>query len=963
MISLTHLQSLSKWLLVVVTLTVASIARLSADQIDWIWGEGREAENRPAEAQLEREFTIEKNSIGSAELRVVVDFAEAVVSINGRELATADREQHDLRQLDVTRWLEDGKNSISVRAKRLGGPAAIAIELALVQSSGEVRRICSGPTFRNASDGHDIRSFGRADLEEWWDIVRRPKIGAFDEYNQKERRSTGATPPEVPEGFALEVIHTAGENDGSWVSLEVDPQGRFVMGEERKGILRLTPGASRDVEPKLERIDDTLQAVHGLMFAHDSLYVIANASKGLFRLRDTDGDDQFDEVKQLHSIPGNAGDHGRHALALGKSGEIYSIHGDAVTIPDGFASLVPATREFGGSRKPLAGHLARTDVEGKRWEVVASGLRNPFGVAFNGHGELFTYDADSESHNGLPWYRPTRILHLVPGADYGWRKSDREIWPAAWPDGLPAISNIGKGSPTGVLSGTRSHFPAAYRNGLFALDWTYGRILAIHLVPQGASYVAHAEVFLSGRPLSVVDLDFDRDGSMVFVTGGQGTRSTLYRLRHVGPEADPRAPTAQEIERNRYSKKMRTLRRDLESRFAPGTEETVEFAWARLDHVDPFVRHAARIVLEHQPVELWSSRALAEKRPARALPALLALVRVAPADVDRSILPRIYELELQGVRPWLQLTAVRIATQIEQAHDRTKLLQLFEPIYPTGDHVTDRELCGLLVKHESESVIGATLKILTAEPRQEDAFHYLMVLSRARAGWTGDSRKAYFSLLNGALLYKGDRGLPGVVKSMRQTALESIPEPGRVEFAKMLDSKNDPDPADKIAPREFVKSWKVADLKPTAADRAYQPDLKRGKALFRGALCSQCHRFGTVGKPFGPDLTAVASRFGRQDLLTSLIEPSKNIAANHRSHVITMRDGTKHMGLVVWNGFRNSTLHIAPNPLALDQVVKIAKRDIAAHEESPISPMPPGLLNTLTREEVLDLLAYLGIAR
>jgi putative heme-binding domain-containing protein len=959
---LNHFNCLSR-VLIVVLIAIVPVARTSADQVDWIWSESREGD-RVAGVQLEKEFTIEKTSIDSAKLRVAVDFAEAAISINGTELAVANREKHDIRGVNVTRWLQGGKNTVSVQAKRLGGPAAMATELALTQNSGEVRRICSDTTWRNAGTGQGVRSFGRADVEPWWNIVRRPVIGAFDEYNQQVRRTVGATRPQVPEAFALEVIHSGGEKDGSWVSLEIDPQGRYVMGEERKGILRLTPGASPNDEPVLERIDDTLQAVHGLLFANDSLYAVANASKGLFRLRDTDGDDQFDEVVQLHSIPGNAGDHGRHALALGKSGELYSIHGDAVTVPDGFSSLVPATREFGESRKPLAGHLARTDADGKRWEVVASGLRNPFGVAFNRDGELFTYDADSEAHTGLPWYRPTRILHLVPGADYGWRRSDREIWPASWPDGLPAVTNIGEGSPTGVLSGARSQFPPAYQNALFALDWTYGRILAIHLVPQGASYVAHPEVFLSGRPLNVVDLDFDRDGSMVFVTGGQGTRSTLYRLLYVGPKADPRAETAQEIARSRYSEKMRALRRDLESHFKSDTDEAVGVAWANLDHVDPWIRHAARIVLEHQPLDHWKGRALEESQPGRALPALLALVRVAPADADEAIQSRLYQIEIAGVRPWLQLTAVRIATQIRQ-HDRTKLLRHFEPIYPTGEHAIDRELCELLVKHESEKVIDATLRILASEPRQEDAFHYLMALSQARSGWTSDSRRSYFSLLTGAQLYKGDRGLPGVVNAMQQAALENVPDADRAEFANMLARNNDPDPdpdpADKIPPRAFVKNWTVSELRPTPADRAYEPDLDRGKALFRGALCSQCHRFGTAGKPSGPDLTAVAARFGRQDLLTAIIDPSKDIGANHRSHVITMRDGKKHLGRVVWNGFRNSTLHIAPNPMALDQVVKIAKRDIAAHEESPVSPMPPGLLNTMTREEVLDLLAFLGI--
>ncbi len=941
----------SRFQLIAALIVTLSTARVSVGQVEWIWtttGNG----DRAAEVVIEKEFSVERASIDSAKLRIAVDFAEAAVSINGTERVHANREQSYVRGRDLSRWLHHGKNSISVRAKRLRGPAAIAVELAL-----GARRINSNSSWRDADDGREIRSFGRADVEAWWNIARRPKIGAFDEYNQKVRRTVGAKRPQVPDGFELDVIHTAGENDGSWVSLEIDPRGRYVMGEERKGILRLTPGDGLDTKPKLERINNNLQAVHGLLFAHESLYAMANSSKGFFRLRDTNGDDQFDEVTQLHAIPGNAGDHGRHALALGKSGKLYSIHGDAVTIPDGFSSLVPPTREFGESRKPLAGHLARTDADGKRWEVVASGLRNPFGVAFNRDGELFTYDADSESHTGLPWYRPTRILHLVPGADYGWRKSDRKIWRSEWPDGLPAITNIGKGSPTGVLSGTRSRFPQPYQDALFALDWTYGRILAIHLIPQGASYVAHPEVFVSGRPLSVVDLDFDREGSMVFVTGGQGTRSILYRLRYVGQAADPRPETQQKTARRSYSEKMRELRRQLESHFTSKKKKSVELAWTHLDHVDPWIRHAARIALEHQPLDIWQERALTEQKASRALPASLALVR---AGADEPVRSRLHEIGIESLEPWLQLTAVRIATQIKQ-HDEKNLRKQFEGIYPTGDHAIDRELCELLVDHESEKVIEATLGILATEPRQEDAFHYLMALSQARVGWTGESRMAYFSLLAGAHFYMGDRGLPGVVKAMQQAALKNVPEEDRAEFAEMLNQKSDPAPGEAIPQRAFVKNWTVSELKSNANERAYKPDLKRGESLFHAALCSRCHRFGKIGKPFGPDLTAVSARFGKRDLLAAIIEPSKIVGANHRSNIITMRDGKQHVGRVVWDGFRNSTLHIAPNPMALDQIVKIAKKDIVSHEESPVSPMPPGLLNTLTREEVLDLLAFLGV--
>jgi hypothetical protein len=74
--------------------------------------------------------------------------------------------------------------------------------------------------------------------------------------------------------------------------------------------------------------------------------------------------------------------------------------------------------------------------------------------------------------------------------------------------------DIGKGSPTAVAFGTKSHFPPRYREALFALDWAYGRIVAVHLAPRGSSYHAAAETFLRGQPLNVTDIEFGADGAM-----------------------------------------------------------------------------------------------------------------------------------------------------------------------------------------------------------------------------------------------------------------------------------------------------------------------------------------------------------------------------------------------------------------------------------------------------------------
>ena len=130
------------------------------------------------------------------------------------------------------------------------------------------------------------------------------------------------------------------------------------------------------------------------------------------------------------------------------------------------------------------GWIAKVDSSGQHWEMIASGFRNAFDLAFNQAGDMFTYDSDMEWDLGMPWYRPTRICHVTSGAEFGWRTGNAK-WSPAYPDNLPALLNIGQGSPTGVLHGQSANFPERYQDALFAFDWSFGIIYAIPFTTAG----------------------------------------------------------------------------------------------------------------------------------------------------------------------------------------------------------------------------------------------------------------------------------------------------------------------------------------------------------------------------------------------------------------------------------------------------------------------------------------------
>jgi len=121
----------------------------------------------------------------------------------------------------------------------------------------------------------------------------------------------------------------------------------------------------------------------------------------------------------------------------------------------------------------------------------------------------------------------------------------------------------------------------------------------------------------------------------------------------------------------------------------------------------------------------------------------------------------------------------------------------------------------------------------------------------------------------------------------------------------------------------------------------------------------KCHHFAQGGGNVGPDLSAVGSRFNHHDLLESIIEPSKVISEQYASLIVNTTGGDTVMGLVSEQNKDHITL--VTDPISGTKKT-IPTSQIKSKEISPISMMPPGLINVLTKEEILDLLAYLESA-
>lgn len=784
---------------------------------------------------------------------------------------------------------------------------------------------------------------------------------------------------ETRPGFEIEIVRHAGPEEGSWISLAWDDRGRVLVGREDKGILRFTFDESRKSVEKTESVNDTLLEPRGLLLAHNSLYVTANNSKGIYRLRDLDGNDTFEDVQLLRPLEGGVG-HGRNGMALGPDGMIYVALGNNVRVPAetdpdspyrnyALDRLLPTVWNeflFDSDVVPPAGYIARMDPEGKTWQLVAGGFRNAYDLAFNDRGDLFTYDADMEWDAGAPWYRPTCVMHVVPGGEYGWRQGT-SVWPDHFADALPRVVDIGLGSPTGVAFAKGEIFPPPYRDALFIVDWAYGRIISIHLSPRGASYSGRAETFVKGKPLNVTDLAFGPDGAMYFTVGGRRTRSALYRVKYVGTTISPVTKPDQ-----------------FAAVLAPRSLDDLDSTFAQLTSDDPFIVHAARNELERMPTESWQEQALSERDSKRALPALLALARCGETSIQAKLLARLCEFLSREIPERQRLIALRacqltlIRHGIPSDEQQRRLAEVALHNYPANSYAENYLRCELLVKLQAPETAGRTLALLdrmwsadassreaTATPVagaasvESKALFFIFTLRELRTGWSIDTRRQYLNWLKRAEQFRGAHYMPRFLTYIRSDALATFSNEERRALADEIAILGRLTVEDQLAspPRALVREWSVDEALAAVESHAGKTDLDRGRKLLAEAQCTRCHRRGTQGIPQGPDLTHAAARFSRRDLLDAIINPSRVIDDKYRTLLFKTTDDAVVTGTLV--GGDSSSLFIAADIQRPTEFRRIPKSEIAERQHSPLSPMPQGLLNTLTAEEVADLIAYI----
>ena len=836
----------------------------------------------------------------------------------------------------------------------------------------------------------------------------------------------------LPPGFKAEHLYNPlKDSAGSWVSMTFDDKGRLIASDQYGAMYRMEiPPIGTNLDSskiKAEKLSFDISSAkganpsgkikmgyaQGLVWAFNSLYVVVNhkgdslfkKTSGLYRLQDTDGDDGFDKITQLKLLVGEE-EHGPHSIKLSPDGKsLYIVAGNHTALPEGIGNyrlppvwkrdnILPDRFDLDSRTRDAAGWIAKVDSSGKNWELISAGLRNSFDIAFNEAGDLFTYDSDMEWDIGMPWYRPTRICHVTSGSEFGWRDANGK-WSPSFLDNLPPLLNIGQGSPTNLISVGNARFPQKFSNTLLAFDWSFGIIYAIYLQPDGSTYKARAEEFVSAAPLPLTDGVIGPDGALYFLTGGRKLESHLYRVYYGNGDSELVSAPDKKPTINDENK----LRRQLEQFHGKPDPAAINTAWPQLKNNDRFIRYAARIAIEHQPVAQWQERVLAEKDAVSLINAIAALVRHGNADLKNRMFDVLLGIDYKKLTASQQLDFLRVCELILSrmgkpgAKQVQNIITYLNPHYPAAGNEINRQLSKILVFVEDSSVVEKTLALIdvakddstdqqtvskssdlilrnpqygmdlagvltNTAPAQQ--IFYALALSEIKNGWTPELKEKYFKWFHHAYSFKGGRLYVGYLDKAREAALAVLPKDQYKQYASL--SSNTKSVSEVIDWVRIMsdggpgRQWKLQDALDTVGDLSNR-DFKQAKSMFTATACSNCHGIRGEGGIVGPDLTQLGTRFSKKDILESIIDPNKAISDQYASAIFSLKDGSTVMGKLVKED--KDRYYISQNPFAPQTLRELDKKTITGTKNANVSMMPPALINQLNPERLRDLMAYL----
>ncbi len=186
----------------------------------------------------------------------------------------------------------------------------------------------------------------------------------------------------------------------------------------------------------------------------------------------------------------------------------------------------------------------------------------------------------------------------------------------------------------------------------------------------------------------------------------------------------------------------------------------------------------------------------------------------------------------------------------------------------------------------------------------------------------------------------------------RPEGAENTMRPWQKWYAKMY-----PDRVAAELPKEDESRWDFNQLVSyLESDKGKYGDPIHGREVFAKAKCADCHQFGTNGVAVGPNLSGIARRFSKREIVESILYPAHVISSQYASKKVLTLDGRVLIGLVNAESNGDMTVRDAKNNLT-----RVPEKEIDQILPSTSSNMPSGLVDGLSQQEISDLMAYLGV--
>ena len=817
--------------------------------------------------------------------------------------------------------------------------------------------------------------------------------------------------PQSPDGSAKVALFAAEPEIVTPIGAIVDKGGRLLVIEsnshfrpknyqgpptDRIRILEDTHGAGK--ADRITTFFEGMNLMMNLATDRDGSVVVSSRDE-IFRLLVSPGSGTAARKVSLAHLETTATypHNGLAGLAVDGSGSVYFGIGENYGAP---WTLV-GTDGHSIHEETGSGSVFRMDGQGRGLIRVAKGMWNPFGLGFDPAGNLWAVDNDPD---GRP---PSRLLQIVPGADYGFEfrygrtgMHPLQAWDGELPGTLGMVTGVGEG-PCNVC----------WHDGhLYVSSWRDHQIEKYTLIPRGAGYRASMQpVVVGDADFRPVGLAFAPDGTLFVTDWG----SASYEINHkgrvwkvtfsstgVGENSVPHTEAMDRAQHLRQSTSVEELESaladpdlairqaaqyglsrlpavekiDLKNLAAPDQRIGLMAAllWrgadarplvnAALDDPDVRVREMGVRVVTEQGIK--EARAQIEHMLDSPVMSsrLLRMISAAIAQLDGDPAAKINSANVNGI--------LLSKLKAKATPDASKAV-LLRMLPPEGG-VVSLDLLSQLLDSKSPALQLEAVRSLSELPDPnrfpllsklaESDNYRIPVRAEAVVGLGADASRSVDLLIK---LAGGDSG------PLRQEALRSL----RAIGPKLTAAQRQQ--LEKIArahPTETEMLNRLLGRAPSARpmenntpawEKILQQapgDPQAGRRIFfhpSGPVCYRCHTVDGRGRAIGPDLTMIGHSQDPSHILESILDPSKEIAPLYTMWSITTKSGQKIDGMLLRRDGQENEIYVD----ATGQETKVSFSDIVDRRMRKESVMPSGLVATLTDQELRDLIAMLAQKR